>query len=168
MEVNVMTRNAKILLTVTAAAALIGAGLAPVSEGGRKFVKSLTGQPEIDAGALAADMDGRGVAHVTVNVGQNRVCWDLQNLANLDPLIASHIHNAPSTAAGPIKISFFHFGEPIDLEGCTEGTTAFPIDRALLTDVVAHPENYYVNVHTEAFPPGAIRGQLSRGKQQED
>ena len=167
MEVNAMTRNAKILLTVTAGAALIGAGLAPVSEGGRKFVKSLSGQAEIDAGALSADMDGRGVAHVTVNVGQNRVCWDLQELANLDPLIASHIHEAPSTAAGPIRISFFHFGEPIDLEGCTEGSDLFPFDRARLSDVVAHPENYYVNIHTSAFPPGAIRGQLSRGKQED-
>ena len=163
-----MTRNPKILLSAGSAGGLLLAGFAPVSEGGRKFVKSLTGQAEIDAGAMSADMDGRGIAHVTVNVGQGRVCWDLQNLANLDPLIASHIHNAPSTAAGPIKISFFHFGEPIDLEGCTEGTTAFPINRALLKDVVEHPENYYVNIHTSAFPPGAIRGQLSRGKQQED
>jgi len=166
MEVNAMTRHAKLLLTAGAAAALVVAGFAPVSEGGRKFVKSLSGQAEIDAGAMAADMDGRGTAHVTVNVGQGRVCWDLQNLANLDPLLAAHIHNAPSTAAGPIKISFFHFGEAIDLEGCTEGSTAFPVNRALLQDVIAHPENYYVNIHTSAFPPGAIRGQLSRGKQE--
>jgi len=166
MEVNAMTRHAKLLLTAGAAAALVVAGFSPVSEGGRKFVKSLSGQAEIDAGAMAADMDGRGTAHVTVNVGQGRVCWDLQNLANLDPLLAAHIHNAPSTAAGPIKISFFHFGEAIDLEGCTEGSTAFPVNRALLQDVIAHPENYYVNIHTSAFPPGAIRGQLSRGKQE--
>ena len=161
-----MTRNAKIFLTIGAAAGLIGAGFAPVSEGGRKFVKSLTGQAEIDAGAMAADMDGRGVAHVTVNVGQGRVCWDLKGLANLDPIIASHIHQAPSTAAGPIKISFFHFGEPVDLEGCTEGSELFPVDRALLNDLGRNPENYYVNIHTEAFRPGAIRGQLSRGKQE--
>ena len=161
MEVNVMTRNAKILLTITGATALVGAGLAPVSEGGRKFVKSLTGQAEIDAGALAADMDGRGVAHVTVNVGQNRVCWDLQELANLDPLIAAHIHQAPRTAAGPIRIAFFHFGEPVDLEGCTAGSQAFPFDRARLRDVIQHPENYYVNIHSTVFPGGAIRGQLS-------
>lgn len=166
MEVNAMTRHAKLLLTAGAAAALIGAGLAPVSEGGRKFVESLTGQAEIDAGALSADMDGRGTAHVTVNVGQGRLCWNLVGLSNLDPLIASHIHEAPSDRAGPIRISFFHFGEPIDLEGCTEvpGTTLHPFDRARLQDIIQNPQNYYVNIHTSAFPPGAIRGQLGKNK----
>jgi len=162
-----MRRNVKILLTIGAAAGLIGAGLAPVSEGGRKFVKSLTGQAELDGGRVSADRDGRGIAHVTVNVGQNRVCWDLRDLANLDPLVASHIHEGPANGQGPIKISFFNFGEPIDLEGCTEapGTTAFPFDRDRLRDVLEHPENYYVNIHTSAFPGGAIRGQLRRGDQ---
>jgi len=112
-------------------------------------------------------MDGTGTAHVTVNVGQDRVCWDLQNLANLDTLIAAHIHQAPANAQGPIKISFFNFGEPIDLEGCTEvpGTATFPFDRARLEDIVQHPEGYYVNVHTSVFPGGAIRGQLRHGRQ---
>ena len=159
-----MTPKTRLLLSFTAAAGLMGAAIsAPVAEGGRKFVKSLTGQAELDGGRLTADMDGRGTAQVTVNVGQGRVCWNLVDLANLDPLIASHIHQAPVTAQGPIKISFFNFGEPIDLEGCSEGSTQCPFDRELLEDVVQHPENYYVNVHTSAFPGGAIRGQLSRG-----
>jgi len=164
-----MTSKSKLLISLAGAGALIGTVLVaqPVAEGGRKFVKELTGRAELDGGRLTADMDGRGTAHVTVNVGQGRVCWDLQDLANLDTLIASHIHQAPANAQGPIKISFFNFGEPIDLEGCTEvpGTTAFPFDRARLIDINEHPENYYVNVHTTAFPGGAIRGQLSRGKQ---
>ena len=162
-----MTPRTRVLLSFTAAAGLIGAALAaPVSEGGRKFVRSLTGQAELDGGRLTADMDGRGTAEVTINVGQGRVCWNLKDLANLDPLIASHIHNAPATAQGPIKISFFNFGEPIDLEGCTEGSQQFPVNRKLIEDVVQHPENYYVNVHTTAFQGGAIRGQLSRGRQE--
>lgn len=160
-----MAPRRKIVISIIAATGLAGiAFAAPVAEGGRKYVEALTGQAEIDAGALAADMDGQGTAHVTVNVGQGRVCWNLDGLANLDPIIAAHIHNAPSTASGPIKISFFHFGEEIDLEGCTEGSTAFPINRALLNDVIQHPENYYVNIHTTAFRPGAIRGQLDKNK----
>jgi hypothetical protein len=163
-----MAPRKQLVFAFALSSSLIAAAFAqPVAEGGRKFVKSLTGQAEIDGGRLTADMDGRGTAEVTVNVGQGRVCWNLQDLANLDPLIASHIHQAPANGSGPIKISFFNFGEPIDLEGCTEipGTTAFPFDRARLIDISEHPENYYVNVHTSAYPAGAIRGQLRRGRQ---
>ena len=135
---------------------------APVAEGGRKFVTALTGQAEIAGGALTADMDGTGTAQVFVNHGQRRVCWNLTNLSNLDTLVAAHIHEAASNATGGIKISFFHFGEPIDLEGCTEGTATHPFDRARLKDIIQHPQNYYVNIHTSAYPGGAIRGQLSK------
>ena len=161
-----MVPRTKHTLLIAAAVTIAGAAAfaEPVADGGKKYIEKLTGQAEIDAGALQADMDGQGTAHVTVNIGQNRVCWNLTDLANLDPITASHIHNAPSTAAGPIKISFFHFGQPIDLEGCTEGSAQFPISRELLIDVVKNPQNYYVNIHTTAYPPGAIRGQLSNNR----
>jgi hypothetical protein len=162
-----MAPRTKVALSFLTGAAVIGTAFAaPVAESGRKFVEALTGQAEIDAGAMSADMDGRGTAHVTVNVGQGRVCWNLVGLANLDPITAAHIHEAPSTAPGPIRISFFHFDEPVDLEGCTEtpGTTTHPFDQARLRDILQNPENYYVNIHTTAFPPGAIRGQLGKNK----
>lgn len=155
----------KLIALTFAASAAVAAGIAfagPVSEGGRKFVTALTGQAELTGSALTADMDGTGTAQVFVNVGQRRLCWNLTNLANLDTLVAAHIHQAPATASGPIRISLFHFGEPIDLEGCTEGTATHPFDRARLNDIIQHPQNYYVNIHTTAFTGGAIRGQLSK------
>jgi len=155
----------KLIAWSCAGSAAIAAGIAfaaPVAEGGRKFVTALTGQAEIAGGALTADMDGTGTAQVFVNHGQRRVCWNLTNLSNLDTLVAAHIHEAASNATGGIKISFFHFGEPIDLEGCTEGTATHPFDRARLKDIIQHPQNYYVNIHTSAYPGGAIRGQLSK------
>ena len=158
-----MNQKAKLALSSLACAAVVGVAFAaPVAEGGRRFITTLTGQAELTGGALSADMDGTGRAQVYVNVGQSRVCWNLTNLQNLDTLVAAHIHQAPATATGPIRIPFFHFGEAIDLEGCTEGTTAFPFDRERLQDIMKNPENYYVNVHTTAFQGGAIRGQLSR------
>jgi hypothetical protein len=157
--------NPKFAALLCAGSATIAAGIAfaaPVAEGGRKFVTALTGQAELAGGALTADLDGTGTAQVFVNVGQKRVCWNLTNLANLDTLVAAHIHQAPSNATGGIRISFFHFGEPIDLEGCTEGTATHPFDRARLKDIIQNPQNYYVNIHTTAFTGGAIRGQLSK------
>ncbi len=162
-----MTPNAKLALPFLASAAVAAAAFAqPVAEGGRKFVTALTGQAELDGGRLTADMDGTGTANVTVNHGQGRVCWSLENLANLDTLVAAHIHQGPINGQGPIRVNFFDFGQPIDLEGCVEaGTSPHTFDRDRLRDSLKNPENYYVNIHTTAFTGGAIRGQLSRGKQ---
>ena len=161
-----MRPEARSALFLASAAVAAAAFAQPVAEGGRKFVTTLTGQAELTGGRLTADMDGTGIAVVTVNHGQGRVCWSLENLANLDTLIAAHIHQAPATSQGPIRVNFFDFGQPIDLEGCVEaGSTPHTFTRDRLRDILKNPENYYVNIHTTAFTGGAIRGQLSRGKQ---
>jgi hypothetical protein len=45
-------------------------------------------------------------------------------------------------------------------EGCAEDQ-----DADVLQAIVDDPAGYYVNLHTEEFPPGAIRGQLVAGEQ---
>jgi hypothetical protein len=42
------------------------------------------------------------------------------------------------------------------LSGCVEA------DKELIKDVRQNPSGYYVNVHNADFPPGAVRGQLSK------
>ena len=157
-----MTPKSQLLVSFAATAALIGAAVAaPVPDGGRKFTTTLNGQNEVNAAhptGGAGDPDGTGTAAITVNVGQQRVCWDI-TVANLGTVTRGHIHNAPALTNGNIVVGFF---EPatVALKGCTPTTQ--PVDRALLTDIIQHPQNYYVNIHTADFPAGAIRGQLSK------
>lgn len=157
-----MTPRTQFLLSFTATAALIGTAIAaPVPQGGRKFATALSGQNEVNAAnpnGGAGDPDGTGTAAITVNVGQRRVCWDI-SVNNISAPIRAHIHKAPVLTNGPIVVGFF---EPaaVALKGCTPTTQ--PVDRRLLMDIIQHPRDYYVNVHTADFPAGAIRGQLSK------
>jgi len=50
---------------------------------------------------------------------------------------------------------------PLDVDGF-EGSSSDCVDAsdADLDAIIANPAGYYVNIHTEDFPAGAIRGQL--------
>ena len=130
----------------------------PVSEGGRKFSTELTGEAEVTAAGVPnqGDLDGTVSASITVNVGQRRVCWDI-DVANIAAPTRGHIHKGAPTTTGGIVVGFFEAGS-VDLNGCTTE----PVDRALLRDIIQNPQDYYVNVHNAQFPAGALRGQLSK------
>jgi len=113
------------------------------------------------------DPDGIGGAAVTIDnsTATPDVCFDL-SASNIDTPILSHIHKGVAGTNGPIVVDFT---PPVSgaSSGCAAGAALHPAAGGfataadLLTDIIAHPEAYYVNVHTAAFPAGAIRGQLS-------
>ena len=113
----------------------------------------LNGPSEVPPG----DPDGSGVAHVTLNQGQGRVCFEISVSNILLPATAAHIHVAPAGVAGPIVVPF----TPPDASGTSSGCTE-NVDPDLIKAIRQHPENYYVNVHNVQFPAGAVRGQLSK------
>ena len=135
---------------VIALASLAGATrIAGSNHGGRPLTADLTGAAEVPP----ADPDGSGSALVTVNIGQREVCWDL-SVSDIEPANAAHIHVGPAGVNGPVVVPL---SPPTDgsSSGCAD------VDRALAKDILQHPEEYYVNVHNEEFPGGAVRGQLS-------
>lgn len=101
------------------------------------------------------DPDGAGVAELDINADKQEVCWDLSVQRITLPATAAHIHKAPAQTRGDIVVTL----SPPNASGTAAGCAA-NLDAALLTDIVKNPTNYYVNVHTTDFAPGALRGQL--------
>jgi len=122
--------------------------------GGRPFTTVLSGANEVPP---AAGSDLTGTAKVTINLGQSRLCWDL-DYTTTQTVVAAHIHHAQAGVASGVVFGFFNppASSVIVNSGCRNG------DPALLADIAANPANYYVNVHTTAHPGGAGRGQLSK------
>jgi CHRD domain len=122
-------------------------------EGGRPFTTVLSGANEVPA---ATGSDLMGTAKVTINLGQSELCWDLDYTTATQHVVAAHIHHAAAgTAVSPL-IPFFNSAATRADSGCKS------VAPAVLADIVAHPADYYVNVHTIEHPSGAGRGQLSK------
>lgn len=124
----------------------------PAVDSGRPFATVLLGANEVPG---PGDPDGMGRALITVNLGRGRVCWWIQVSGITLPATAAHIHNAPAGVAGPIVVPL----SPPDTNGTSRGC-AEDVDRHLLLNILIHPSDYYVNVHTTDYPAGAVRGQL--------
>ncbi len=99
-----------------------------------------------------ADNDGHGF--FTYDLDGTTFCWTLE-WTGIDTATAAHVHQAPRHVAGPVVIPLsVGDGSGAPVAGCSE------IDAALAAAIEADPKAFYVNVHNEAFPAGAIRGQL--------
>jgi CHRD domain-containing protein len=114
----------------------------------------LTGEKEVPG---PGDPNGRGVAAVIVHPAEGRLCFTL-GVARIDlPAIGAHVHAGRATEVGPVVVALTPPDATGTSAGCVDG-----VDRALLRAIKHRPHRYYVNVHTTAFPDGAVRGQLRR------
>ncbi len=108
----------------------------------------LSGEEEVPG---PGDPDGSGSA-TTIVISPDTICYVL-TAENIAPATAAHIHVGKRGEAGPVVLPL----EPPTYGasgGCTEA------DPALVSDIQENPDEYYVNVHNEEYPAGAIRGQL--------
>ena len=97
------------------------------------------------------DPDGSGSATIIV-IPPDTICYVL-TAENIEPATAAHIHSGPPGVAGPVEVPL----EPPTFGASGGCTQADPEDVSGLQE---NPNQYYVNVHNEPFPAGAIRGQL--------
>ena len=93
---------------------------------------------------------GSGGATLTINVGKGMLCYTL-TATGLTDVTAAHIQRA-STGAVVVSLTAPVVGSS---SGCVS------VEKSLLRQIVSSPASFYVNVHTQAFPNGQIRGNLS-------
>ena len=121
---------------------------------GRGESNFTTKGPTVGPGGRPQDEDGSGTAHVALNTSENRLCYSLE-ASDIEPATKAHIHEGTAEESGPTVVKLDPPPEDRSSSGCTD------VNPALLRKLLWKPERYYVDVHNEEFPHGAIRGQLS-------
>jgi hypothetical protein len=144
-----MHKVAMFLLSLVGLFAL--GGLALAAEGGRPLSTRLTGGAEVPG---PGDPNGTGTATLRLNPGQEQICYAL-TVSGIAAATDAHIHVGPADEAGPVVVPL---NAPTNgsSSGCAE------VDRDLIIEILHNPDGYYVNVHNDPFPAGAVRGQLGR------
>ena len=159
------TRRRFVATAGFAGAALCGTGVAagrPGNGGNRNFRTHLSGDEEVPP----VDTDAQGQAKFQLNRAGDALQYKLI-VANIDDVVASHIHCAPAGENGPVGVTLFT-GGPTSAPGTlAEGTITEPdagnaCGWGTLDDVVAamRDGDAYVNVHTVEHGAGEIRGQI--------
>jgi hypothetical protein len=108
-----------------------------------------------------------GTASITLNDATGEVCSELTiDLLGSDEgaVVAAHIHTGEAGVAGDVVVPLITdpsraIGLPDGSIGLTECVEVE--DLELVADIIANPGAYYVNIHTEDFEAGAVRGQLA-------
>ena len=139
-------RTALIGVAALALAAVHGAAAA--QERYAYIGTSLFGENEPGGG----DKDGAGDFTAELDLQDGKLCY----LLELDAVVgvtAAHIHEGGKGKSGPPVVT-------LSTEDSGGDDICVDVDAELLRTIAKNLGKYYVNVHTEAFPEGAIRGQL--------
>jgi hypothetical protein len=134
---------------------LIGAALAttagPALAAHATLHANLRGQNEVPG---PGKNNASGSATVRVNTASNQVCYSL-SVSNLPRPTMAHIHRGRAGTSGPPVVTLHN-----PAGGASHGCTR--VARGIARNLLSSPRGFYVNVHSQAFADGAIRGQLMR------
>jgi len=149
MEDGAMMKSIVASGAATMMAAALALGLSGTALAGTVVLTAtLTGANETAGG----DADGSGKFRAEIDPDAGDVCYTL-TAKGIDKVTMAHIHEG---AAGSD-------GKPLGrIDVTTEGDECLAMEPEVLTKIVATPGDYYVNIHTNAYPKGAVRGQLAK------
>lgn len=150
-----MTRRSALLPLALLVASLAFASMASVASASAHttLTTSLTGAEEFPG---PGDPNGKGF--VSLDIYPNgTVCYTGKVQGIGRQITDAHIHFAAAGTSGGPVVFLDPFGADITGNKASHCVVTSPATAAA---IIANPENYYVNVHTTAYPGGAIRGQL--------
>jgi len=140
----------KMIWSAVTALAVVALFAGVSQSGGKPFNVTLGGASEVPG---PGDPDGTGSFKMTLNPGKSEICYTL-TWNGIDGATAAHIHRAPIGEAGPVVV-------PLEVSNTGSSNDCITIDKDLAREIMHNPEMFYVNVHNETYPSGAIRAQLS-------
>ena len=137
---------------------------------GQTFSASLSGKDEVPP----TESNSTGTAKFQVDENSSQVSYWV-NVTGIKKINQAHIHNGTEGQNGDIVVTLTKNksakgddGPPnIGFSGnITKDDLQGPLKDKELTDLVSlmSDGNAYVNVHTDKYPDGAIRGQISSGE----
>lgn len=97
---------------------------------------------------------GTGTATFAIDMAAKTLCYELTWSKEVGEPNSGHIHKGGKGLSGPTVVNFQLPDKPKDCQ---------TVDEGVLKQMAADPAGHYVNLHTNAYPTGAVRGQLQGG-----
>jgi len=114
---------------------------------------SLSGDVEVPG---PGDKNGKGFVTLVIEP-DGTICYEGKVQAIGREITGAHIHIGALGVAGDVVVDLDPFNADITGNKASHCVTTTPEIAAAIS---GNPSGYYVNVHTTAYPGGAIRGQL--------
>lgn len=152
-----------------AAVAMLGivatVGMAAAGHTNTVLETTLDGRSEVRDGAtsrkIAGDPNGRGEAYVFgIDGDATTLCYVL-TVDRIKAATGAHIHEGAPGTNGPVVVNLAPPADGNAADCLTEGEEGKFAEGQTVADILANPGDYYVNVHNDQYPGGAVRGQLA-------
>lgn len=129
----------------------------PVASAPAPLFAVLLGGNEVDNAGLAnKGAPPPAIGSATVNIAQGKLCYGIAVSGITTPIRAAHIHRGPAGVNGGVVVALT---PPATSPGASSGCVS-NLSSTLLQQIQSSPSDFYVNVHNQQFPGGALRGQL--------
>ncbi len=118
------------------------------------FRTNMSGPSEVPG---PGDADAIGTAAFTMDFANGQICYDV-TVQNINyPVTGMHIHRGGVTEAGDVVVPL----EPVPDVSTGNAVGCVLVEADLLNEIASNPAGFYLNVHNNDFPAGALRGQVS-------